>query len=260
MAPGGLSGPQVRRSIPRGLNGSLGGCPCLGPWSGAYGSHLQLQAHEDHTFDGRTGTRPPDFLHDGTTLSATDIDPKAALRKRGLAAAKSAAAALGDYAPSRVARAFIDRIDLPPHAVIAGYAPLKGEIDSGPLLHELHAMGHDIALPVAELGKPLRFHRWRPGDPLVPGQFGAREPHGGSASLKPQILIVPLVAFDAEGWRLGRGGGFYDRTIAELKAAGPVVTAGIAFSAQRVPQIPREAHDQRLDWIVTEEGAFAARA
>ncbi len=119
-------------------------------------------------------------------------------------------------------------------------------------------MGHHIALPVAEAGKPLRFHRWRPGEPLIPGAFGAREPHGGGPGLSPQVLIVPLVAFDAGGWRLGRGGGFYDRTIAELRAAGPVLTAGIAFSAQRVPQVPREAHDQRLDWIVTEEGAFRA--
>lgn len=116
-------------------------------------------------------------------------------------------------------------------------------------------MGHDIALPVAESGRPLSFHRWRPGEPLVPGQFGAREPQERTVALKPQILIVPLVAFDAGGWRLGRGGGFYDRTIEQLKSAGPVVTVGIAFSAQRVPQVPREDHDQRLDWIVTEEGA-----
>ncbi len=177
------------------------------------------------------------------------------MRKRGLAAAKSAAAAIGEYAAARIARAFIDRIDVPHHAVVAGYAPLRGEVDSGPLLHELHAMGHDIALPVAKTGKPLEFHRWRPGDPLIPGQFGSPEPQGRAVPLKPQLLIVPLVAFDVAGWRLGRGGGFYDRTIAQLKDA---VTVGIAFSAQRVPQIPREAHDQRLDWVVTEEGAFAS--
>ncbi len=193
-----------------------------------------------------------------TPLSATDTDPKAALRKRGLAAAKSAAAAYGETVAARVAQAFIDSIDIPAHSVIAGYAPLKGEVDSGPLLRELAAMGHDIALPVAEAGKPLSFHLWRPGDPLIPGAFGAREPGGRAAAQRPRILVVPLVAFDAQGWRLGRGGGFYDRTIAELRAAGPVVTAGVAFAAQRVPQVPREDHDQRLDWIVTEEGAFRA--
>lgn len=195
-----------------------------------------------------------------TLLSATDIDPKAALRKRGLAAARTAAAALGDYAARRIARAFIDAIDLTGISVIAGYAPLKGEIDSAPLLLELAALGLDIALPVAEANKPLAFHRWRPGERLAPGAFGAREPDARAPALRPQLLIVPLVAFDGEGWRLGRGGGFYDRTIAELRAAGPVTAVGVAFAAQRVPAIPRAAHDQRLDWIVTEDGAhgFAA--
>ncbi len=165
---------------------------------------------------------------------------------------------MGDYAAARIARAFIESIDLPPHSVIAGYAPLKGEVDPSRLLHELHALGHDIALPVAEPDRPLDFRRWRPGDKLIPGLFGAREPQARAAALKPTALIVPLVAYDGEGWRLGRGGGFYDRTIAELSAAGPVLTVGIAFSAQRVPAVPREPHDRRLDWIVTEEGAQAS--
>jgi 5-formyltetrahydrofolate cyclo-ligase len=178
------------------------------------------------------------------------------VRKRGLMAARSAAAALGDYAAGRIARAFIDRIDLPRDPVIAGYAPLKGEVDPLPLLQQLTAMGCTITLPVAEANKPLSFHRWKPGDPLIPGAYGTREP--GHAPLRPNLLIVPLVAFDREGWRLGRGGGFYDRTIAELRAAGPVTTVGIAFAAQRIPQVPRELHDQRLDWIVTEEGAHAS--
>lgn len=167
---------------------------------------------------------------------------------------------MGDYAATRIARAFIDAIDLPAHSVIAGYAPLKGEVDPLPLLQQLAAMGCDIALPSAEPGKPLSFRQWRPGAPLTPGLFGAREPHRTAPGLRPNLLIVPLVAFDSDGWRLGRGGGFYDRTIAELRAAGPVVTIGIAFAAQRVPQVPREAHDQRLDWIVTEEGAQASNA
>lgn len=168
--------------------------------------------------------------------------------------------ALGPYAARRIARGFLDAIDLPSDAAIAGYAPLKGEVDSAPLLHELHALGHRIGLPVAEAGKPLAFHRWRPGDKLVPGAFGTQQPPSGADLLTPRILIVPLVAFDGAGWRLGRGGGFYDRTIAELRAAGPVTTIGVAFAAQRVPVIPREAHDQQLDWIVTEEGALKSPA
>ncbi len=192
-----------------------------------------------------------------TDLNATDPDLKLRVRRRGLMAARSAASALGDYAANRIAKAFIDQIDLPAIPVIAGYAPLKGEVDPLPLLRQLTGMGCTIALPVAEADKPLRFHKWRPGEPLVPGAFGAREPVG-APTLRPNLLIVPLVAFDRDGWRLGRGGGFYDRTIAELRAAGPIVAVGIAFAAQRVPQVPRELHDQRLDWIVTEEGAFRA--
>lgn len=203
---------------------------------------------------------PSTLFWTATHLNASDPDLKLRVRKRGLMAARSAAAALGDYAAARIARAFIDRIDLPREPVIAGYAPLKGEVDPLPLLRQLSAMGCTIALPVAEADKPLSFHTWRPGEPLIPGAFGAREPHELSPRLRPSLLIVPLVAFDTEGWRLGRGGGFYDRTIAELRAAGPVVTVGVAFAAQRVPQVPRERHDQRLDWIVTEEGALKTNA
>ena len=106
-------------------------------------------------------------------------------------------------------------------------------------------------------GRPLSFKRWRPGDPLVSGQFGARHPGAQADTLDPDLLIVPLVAFDSDGFRLGRGGGFYDRTIAELKERRPVLTVGMAFSSQLILQVPRESHDQRLDWIVTEEGALA---
>lgn len=119
-------------------------------------------------------------------------------------------------------------------------------------------MGREIALPVAAAGQALTFRSWRPGEQLIAGEFGAREPGRKAAARRPAVLVVPLVAFDIRGGRLGRGGGFYDRTLAELKAAGPVVAAGIAFSAQRVPAVPLEPHDQRLDWIVTEEGAFRA--
>lgn len=233
-----------------------GAVPVPGRGPGQNGAHLHTQAHEDHPSTAFGRSPPTCFSMPATPLSATDTDPKAALRKRGLAAARSAAAAFGEMAAARVAQAFIDAIDIPPNAVIAGYAPLKGEVDSRPLLRQLFAMGHDIALPVAEAGKPLSFHLWRPDDPLVPGAFGAREPRGRAAPLRPQIVVVPLVAFDGAGWRLGRGGGFYDRTIAELRAGGPVLTVGAAFAAQRVPAVPREDHDQRLDWIVTEEGAL----
>lgn len=194
-------------------------------------------------------------MPDSDSFSAPDA--KAALRKRALLAARASAAAYGDAAGERVARSFTAQISLPPEAVVSGYAPLKSEIDPMPLLKRLAQRGHVVTLPfVAGPDRPLSFKRWRPGEPLLAGQFGARGPHAAAQTLEPDLLIVPLVAFDSDGYRLGRGGGFYDRTIAELKAKKPVQTIGLAFSAQLILEVPRESHDERLDWIVTEEGAL----
>lgn len=190
----------------------------------------------------------------------SSLEAKAALRKRALLAARASSAAYGDEAGERVARAFTSAITLPPESVVSGYAPLKSEIDPMPLLRRLAQRGHVITLPFVEApDRPLRFKRWRPGDPLVTGQFGARHPAGRADFLEPDTLIIPLVAFDSDGYRLGRGGGFYDRTIAELKARKAVQTVGLAFSTQLILRVPRETHDERLDWIVTEEGALACR-
>jgi 5-formyltetrahydrofolate cyclo-ligase len=182
---------------------------------------------------------------------------KADLRRASLSAARTAANAYGKEAGTRVARAFLEAVNLRPGAVVAGYAPLKGEIDPTPLLERLSETGHPIALPLAERpGDPLVFRRWRPGERLQVGQFGAREPDRAAPLLKPDAVIVPLVAFDRQGYRLGRGGGFYDRTLAELRAGGLDVTVGLAFSVQEAKDVPREPHDARLDWVVTEEGAI----
>ncbi len=192
------------------------------------------------------------------TPPADLADEKAELRRRGLAAARSAANAYGEEAGLRVARAFLSAVPVPYGAIVAGYAPLKGEIDPTPLLKRLSAQGHPIALPTVEVaGRPLVFRRWRPGDPLQVGQFGAREPARAAERLAPSIVVVPLVAFDRTGYRLGRGGGFYDRTLRELRDAGAVLTVGLAFSTQEVERVPREAHDERLDWVATEEGPIS---
>ena len=189
------------------------------------------------------------------TLSPAEL--KQALRKKALIAARSSASAYGEEAGLRVAKSFLGAIPLPAGATVSGYAPLRSEIDPMPLLTRLHARGHPVALPFVDgIDRPLLMKRWRPGEPLLAGQFGARQPLAESEDLMPDILIVPLVAFDTQGYRLGRGGGFYDRTIAELKARGPVLTVGLCFSAQNILNIPREIHDQKLDWVVTEEGAL----
>lgn len=136
-------------------------------------------------------------------------------------------------------------------AVLAGYMPMRTEIDPLPAMA---AHPGPVCVPVI-VGKamPLRFRRWAPGCALVPGPFGAAVPATGDW-LVPSVLIVPLLAFDDRGFRLGYGGGFYDRTLAALRAAAPVLAVGFAFAAQRVPSVPVEPVDEPLDLIVTEDG------
>jgi 5-formyltetrahydrofolate cyclo-ligase len=200
---------------------------------------------------------PPTYPRVELAVNTSDIlSAKAELRRSSLEAARMAAAALGASAGVRLADNFLTALALPPRAVVGAYAPLKSEIDPLPLLQGLAAAGHAIALPVAEASAaPLAFRRWAPGEPLVAGPHGTRHPSDTAEALVPGVLLVPLVAFDWEGYRLGRGGGFYDRTIEALRARGALLVVGCAFETQRVASLPREPHDQGLDWIVTEAGA-----
>jgi 5-formyltetrahydrofolate cyclo-ligase len=139
---------------------------------------------------------------------------------------------------------------LPTGAVVAGFWPLDGEIDIRPLLHALHARGHAIVLPVTgKRGEALIFRPWAPGTPLLTGRFGTRHPDGEAVA--PDVLLMPLLAFDAAGNRLGYGGGFYDRTIATLPEA---LRIGCAYAAQELDSVPIGPYDQRLHAIATEDG------
>ncbi|MCW5732408.1 MAG: 5-formyltetrahydrofolate cyclo-ligase, partial [Alphaproteobacteria bacterium] len=131
------------------------------------------------------------------------------------------------------------------------------ELDPRPLMELLAERGGRLALPgAARPGQPLVFHAYRWGDPLRPGPFGVMIPAEGAPELLPDMVLVPLLAFDRQGGRLGYGGGFYDRTLEALRRARPALVAvGLAFAAQEVACLPHEAGDQRLDWIVTEHGA-----
>lgn len=134
---------------------------------------------------------------------------------------------------------------------LSGYMPMRSEID--PLPAMARHLG-PVGVPVIEAkASPLRFREWSPGCALVPGAFGAEIPAEG-AWIDPEVLIVPLLAFDARGFRLGYGGGFYDRTLELLRARHPVLAVGFAFAAQEVEEVPTEPTDQRLDLIVTEAG------
>ena len=145
--------------------------------------------------------------------------------------------------------------DLAPGAVVAGFWPLPGEIDIRPLLAALHRAGHPLCLPrTPPRGNALTFHGWQPGDPLRTERFGTSAPDG--PLLSPTVLLVPLLAFDRTGRRLGYGGGYYDRTLAALAGA---TTIGCAFAAQEVACVPAGSNDVPMDAIATERGLIRIR-
>ena len=123
---------------------------------------------------------------------------------------------------------------------------------------ELFNEGCQMALPVVQgRGQPLLFRAWRPGDPLEAGVFGTLQPSARRETVEPDALLVPLLACDEEGWRLGYGGGFYDRTLLGLRAGRKVTAVGVGFDAQVVPDVPHGPDDQRLDWMLTDRRACA---
>lgn len=143
----------------------------------------------------------------------------------------------------------------PPGAIVAGFLPISEEIDPLPLMLRVAGDGYNLTLPVMEgKGRRLRFRRWQPGDPLAERAWGIREPLPTAPEADPDVMLVPLLAFDAAGHRLGYGGGFYDCTLAAARARMQVVAIGLAFDAQEMPAVPRQDFDQRLDWVLTPSG------
>lgn len=134
--------------------------------------------------------------------------------------------------------------------------PIGSEIDCVPLLKRLAESDADLCLPVVTgPDAPLTFRRWQPDDRLVTGSFGISEPTAAAPELSPRVLLVPMLAFDRRGNRLGYGGGYYDRTLKELRAQADVVAIGVAFAGQLRDKVPVSDTDQPLDWILTEIGA-----
>ena len=165
-----------------------------------------------------------------------------------------ALAVRGTCDPSRAGEALADVVirdcPPPPGSIVSGFWPMGDEIDLCPLLHRLHTAGHTIVLPVTpKRGLPLTFRVWRPGDVMIPERFGTLRPVGEERT--PDFLLVPLLAFDRDGGRLGYGGGFYDRTLPLLS---PRFALGCAFAAQEVSEVPMGPRDCRLDAVATERG------
>jgi len=176
-------------------------------------------------------------------------DDKAAARLAAMAARKAAHAKGQGRAAELLADFLADRRG----QVLAGYMPMRTEIDPLPAMA---AHIGPVCVPVIEgKARPLRFRQWAPGAVMVEGAFGAMIPAEG-VWLEPEVLIVPLLAFDTRLFRLGYGGGFYDRTLEALRARRPVLAVGFAFAAQQMPEVPTEPTDQPLDAIVTENGVF----
>ena len=186
------------------------------------------------------------------------FDKKAILRL-SLAKEREAAAEARPDAKVHAARTFLDAIPLRPEDRIAVYHPIKTELDPAPLTQELRARSHAVGLPVVTGKKrPLTFRTYEEGAALIRGAYGVQEPAETAPLFEPTIILTPLLAFDSRGGRLGYGGGFYDRTLAEIRARRDILAVGYAYGAQEVDAVPLSRLDQPLDWIVTERGAIRA--
>jgi 5-formyltetrahydrofolate cyclo-ligase len=193
-------------------------------------------------------------------ISTTRVeDLKAVLRQE--------ATALRDALPADARKAAAEAIaarkfplTMTPGIIVSGFMPLKSEINPLPLMQKLAEAGARLALPaIAGRGKPLIMWAWEFGAPLDRGQWGIREPKPDAPEVEPDILVVPLLAFDREGFRIGYGAGYYDMTIHRLRALKPVTAVGIAFAAQEVPKIPTTPRDERLDLVLTEREVIDLR-
>ena len=181
---------------------------------------------------------------------------KREFRRLAKAARIRAAATRGDAAKA-LARNVRQVLGQPLPRVVSGYLAIDDEIDIGPLMSGLDADGAVNVLPVVVAkDAALVFRHWRPGVPLEVGPWNTQHPGPDSAEAVPDVLLVPMLAFDGDGYRIGWGGGFYDRTIATLRSQRPTLAIGVAYSGQRVDAVPRGDHDQPLDWVVTEEGSL----
>jgi 5-formyltetrahydrofolate cyclo-ligase len=184
-------------------------------------------------------------------IQSTSIDAKAALRQQAIAHRDALPPRERQQAAEIIAAREFPRAVA--GMIVSGFMPLKSEISPLPLMRKVAAAGAQLALPVvAGRGKPLVMRAYVFGDELAAGQWGIRQPKSEAPEVAPDILIVPLLAFDRAGHRLGYGAGYYDMTISSLRANKPVTAIGIAYAAQEIDAVPITARDARLDLVLTE--------
>ncbi len=193
------------------------------------------------------------MMHDASASTPSSMKLKLrqdALRRRSAAHGRHKADAGG------IVRGLgLDLIGALPGSIVSGYFPIRDELDTVPLLTGLMDSGRQVALPaIAAKATPLMFRAWRLGDTLETKPFGLQEPLPSAPTLLPDILLVPLAAFDSAGYRIGYGGGYYDRTLDLYRKSRTVTAIGVAYDEQEVPLFPHEPHDQRLDYLITPTG------
>jgi 5-formyltetrahydrofolate cyclo-ligase len=186
-------------------------------------------------------------------MTDTLIQIKKQARIAATATRKNAHASLREIAPLLLAsHAFPVQPKIGQHSVSA-FFPYQSEIDTRPLLGKLAGEGWTTCLPIVMgEGLALEFGRWLPGEPTIAGTWGIPRPPETAPLLEPDVLIIPLLAFDRKGFRLGYGGGFYDRTLEKLRAKKTILAIGVGYSAQEVDHVPAGSHDQPLDYVMTE--------
>jgi len=185
---------------------------------------------------------------------------KETIREKARALRKAAAKTAHAQTSEQLSAQFLDHVPWNKDLTVGGYWPIGDEIDSRPLLAALDRAGRICGLPVViTQTASLIFRAWRPGYPLKSSTYGIPIPAVSTEELVPTLLLVPLLAFDRSGHRLGYGGGYYDRTIRSLREQGSLLGVGLAYAAQEVPSIPREAEDEVLDWVVTEREAIRTK-
>ncbi|MCC0015447.1 MAG: 5-formyltetrahydrofolate cyclo-ligase [Rhodobiaceae bacterium] len=163
---------------------------------------------------------------------------------------------------SRVAcRTLVDVLSgVPALRPVSAFLASRSEIDPAMAVRDLRRRGHRVGMPVVTgRGQPLVFRRLRAGDSLVKGVFGIAVPPETAPRVEPEVFIVPLAAFDRRGYRIGYGGGFYDRTLERARLRRQVLAIGFAFACQEIGEVVRESFDQPLDLIVTERGVIECR-
>lgn len=191
-------------------------------------------------------------------MNSTDTTThKRTLREQQKARRAEALKALGAAVNEGLVRNGTALLGERPPGIVSAYYPMEGEIWPLALMGALRARGHSLALPVMQ-GKtdPLLFRAWAPGDDLIPGVWGIRQPAPSKPVVLPDVLLVPLLAFDRQGNRLGYGGGYFDRTLRDLRRRKTILAVGLGLDELEVDAVPHLDYDERLDWILTPSGSW----